>query len=184
MVIKNYLNLKNIFITFAFCMFFSIFFGVKSYALPDWHFNESDYLTELIATYPNYVIVYDEMNSRYRFYGTSSAFTYTKDNYGTYIMPADGTEFFVFENTSSSNEWFVPYYSTAKKVNVEKSDFASASEIIQYNDTVFFSPAMKVLLTQMMKQIILQVRQMVIVGIAILSLMVLPTLLKKLLIFF
>lgn len=182
MIINNYFKIKYFFISFISALFISVLFGINSYALPDWSYNESDYLTELIATYPNYVIVYDSMNSRYRFYGTSSTFTYTKDDYGTYITPSDGTEFFVFENTGS--EWFVPYYPTARRVNVETSDFAAASEPIQYDGTVFFYPTMKALLTQMMKQIILQMGQIVIVGIAILSLMVLPKLLKKLLIFF
>lgn len=183
MIIKNYLNLKNIFITFAFCMFFSIFFGVNSYALPDWHYSESNYLTELKATYPNHIILYDAMNSRYLFYGSSSAFTYTKDSYGVYIAPTDGTEFSVFD-CRETGDWFVPYYPTATRLNVQNAEIVYASETIQYDGTVFFSPTTKALLTQMMKQIILQVGQITIVGITILSLMLLPTLLKKLWIFF
>lgn len=164
-------------------MFLFCFLNVNSYALPTWNYTENNYLTELKAIYPNHIIVYDAMNSRYKFYGSTSAFTYTKNNYGVYIAPTDGTELFIFD-CLEDGDWFKPYYNTAAELNVQKSEIAYASETIQYDGTVFFYPTAKTLLTQMMKQIILQVRQITIVGIAILSLMVLPKLSKKLLIFF
>lgn len=190
-------NKKFLIITGIFILILVIFVGcaIPSYAaegsgIPSWSYLDNKTLTGYKTEYPYYIIEYDSMNSRYYFIGSKVPFVIKESSTDNRKIIAffDKDASIKLRFTEGAKDWdkedVISNVLLKEWTGDVNKNIVSASSDLKYGDKVFFSVGLKTLLTVMLGKVLHQMVPVLMVGLSVLSLMLLPRVLKKLLIFF